>query len=160
MEDLNHQSIKWNGSELNHEVFWNVSRSKKEVCYSFCIEQKGCWTQDLLTVLQIPTAKLRIPDTGRVATAVDMFLSDPWVSAVISTQLYTKGFPKVTSSLQKAVSVSHTVKIVVLGMRCWSKKIFCLTLHFFETPGAYFSCSLTFKRNSHIWPPETHIINL
>lgn len=65
----------------------------------------------------MPAAKLRIPDPGSVVNAVDIFLCESWVSAVIPTQLYAKEFPKVTISLQKAVSVMHTVKIVVLGMR-------------------------------------------
>lgn len=121
MKDLNHQPVKWNGSELNHEVFLSVSLSKeRNLCYTVFALTKKAVLNTGLTILQIPTAKLGIPDTGRVATGFDIFLSEPWASAAIFIQLYAKGFPKVTSSLQKEqeyVSVTHIVTIVVLGMR-------------------------------------------
>lgn len=41
VEDLNHQPIKWNGSELNHEVILSVSLSKKIICYTvFALTKK------------------------------------------------------------------------------------------------------------------------
>lgn len=54
MEGLNHQSTKWNGSELNHEVFISVSLAKKRnLCYAvFVLTKKAILNAgDLLTIL-------------------------------------------------------------------------------------------------------------
>lgn len=59
MEDLNHQPIKWNGSELNHEVFLSVSLSKeRNLCYTvFALTKKAVLNTGLTNYPSITNSK-------------------------------------------------------------------------------------------------------
>lgn len=52
MEGLNHQPTKWNGSELNCEVFRSVSLAeKRNLLCRFCVDKKAILNMgDFLTI--------------------------------------------------------------------------------------------------------------
>lgn len=120
---------------------------RKEICYTvFCTDWKGYLECRELNYPLNTNSKTE-NNTRRVAAGADVFPRRPWGSSAIPPGCTTKSFQKSLLLWEMQYLSQIQWNVVMISKRNGQsiKSVLFQTFYFFETLGAYFSCSLTLR---------------